>query len=282
MTSFDRRQNRQHRRRSTASFRRIALGAITATTALSFGIGSAQALPTLPTLPGSPALPQMPASPALPQLPQLPAQPVSPDAKSIIDSAYSHAQGTTAPTIALIRQGATGAINALPLSAEQKASAIELLTQTLDTIEPAPSTPPQQPAPEPVTEPVTEPQPEAQPRPEPSNPCPATATACVDLANQQTWLQENGEITYGPVPITSGMPGYETTTGNLTVLRKVKDEWSQPYNGPMPYAVYFTNDGEAFHEGSLNEASHGCIHLSHDAAVMYFDTLDIGDGVYIW
>ena len=80
----------------------------------------------------------------------------------------------------------------------------------------------------------------------------------------------------------AGMPGHETTTGNLTVQRKVKDEWSVPYNGPMPYSVYFTSDGEAFHEGSVDVQSHGCIHLNHDDAVTYFDTLQVGDGVYIW
>ena len=100
--------------------------------------------------------------------------------------------------------------------------------------------------------------------------------------SQKTWLQENGNITYGPVPMSSGMPGYETTRGHLSVTRKVRDEWSRPYNGPMPFSVYFTNDGEAFHEGSVNQMSHGCIHLNHDDAVKYFDTLQVGDGVYIW
>ena len=135
---------------------------------------------------------------------------------------------------------------------------------------------------EPAPAPAPEPAPAPRPEPKPASPCPPTARACVDLANNKSWLQENGHITFGPVPISSGKPGYETTKGSLSVTRKVRDEWSVPYNGPMPFAVYFTNTGEAFHEGSVDVPSHGCIHLDHDAAVKYFDTLQVGDNVFIW
>ncbi|MFC6317144.1 L,D-transpeptidase [Corynebacterium gerontici] len=130
-----------------------------------------------------------------------------------------------------------------------------------------------QPAPQPrVVEPVT-----------PNNPCPAYADACIDLGKQESWLQKDGKITYGPVPISSGRAGYETPKGKHVVNRKVKDEVSREFNNaPMPNAVYFTDNGIAFHEGDPNIASHGCIHLRHDDSVKYFDTLQNGDIVYVF
>lgn len=113
--------------------------------------------------------------------------------------------------------------------------------------------------------------------------CPATARACVDLTRQEAWLQTDGRITYGPIPASGGAPGFETTTGNLTVLRKVKDEVSYEFNmAPMPYSVYFTTNGMAFHQGVVGELSHGCIHLNRADAQKFFNTLNIGDSVYIF
>lgn len=40
-----------------------------------------------------------------------------------------------------------------------------------------------------------------------NNPCPAYADACVDLDKQESWLQHDGKVTYGPVPISSGRAG---------------------------------------------------------------------------
>ena len=67
------------------------------------------------------------------------------------------------------------------------------------------------------------------------------------------------------------------------MTRKVKDEISYEFdNAPMPYAVYFTNNGHAFHEGSTNVQSAGCVRLSHDAAKFFFENLQVGDVVYIY
>jgi hypothetical protein len=115
-----------------------------------------------------------------------------------------------------------------------------------------------------------------------NNPCPAAASACVDLTNEQAWLQSAGKITYGPVPMTSGMDGYRTGTGMFSVFWLDKDHKSSIFNNaPMPNSVFFDN-GIAFHEGSLSDQSHGCIHLSWDASETFFDTLSVGDGVYVW
>ena len=114
-------------------------------------------------------------------------------------------------------------------------------------------------------------------------PCPATARACVDLAGQRTWLQKDGNVEYGPITMSSGAQGWETPRGTHKVSRKVKDEISREFhNAPMPYSVYFTNTGVAFHAGRVDWLSHGCIHLNHDDAVTYFNSLKPGDVVFVY
>lgn len=126
-------------------------------------------------------------------------------------------------------------------------------------------------------------QPAPRPAPPASNPCPATARACVDLRNQTTWLQDNGRVTFGPVGMSSGGPGKETPRGNFRVVRKVRDEVSHEFNdAPMPFAVYFTNQGHAFHQGSTSTRSAGCVRLPRDAAQRYFGDLNVGDQVSIF
>lgn len=115
------------------------------------------------------------------------------------------------------------------------------------------------------------------------NPCPANAKACVDLTNNTTWLQSNGTVTAGPYKHIAGRQGHRTPTGMFTVQWKNKDHKSQEFNqAPMPYAIFFTNTGVAFHVGSLSNPSHGCIHLSESAAKMYWDALKPGDRVYVF
>ncbi|PWW52646.1 L,D-transpeptidase-like protein [Actinokineospora spheciospongiae] len=111
--------------------------------------------------------------------------------------------------------------------------------------------------------------------------CAPEAKACVSLSTQTTWLMADGVAYYGGVPITSGKPGYETPPGTYHVTFKNIDHWSKAYDAPMPYAVFFTESGIAFHEGSLTQASHGCIHLSQAAAKLYFDSLQPGDVVQV-
>jgi hypothetical protein len=133
-----------------------------------------------------------------------------------------------------------------------------------------------------VKEPIVNPNAEGAAAAQASNPCPASADACIDLANDQTWLQSGGTITYGPVPITSGRAGYRTPAGTFSVFFKDRDHKSSLFNdAPMPNSVFF-NGGIAFHQGSLYDQSHGCIHLSWSASETYFSSLGIGDTVYVW
>ena len=84
-----------------------------------------------------------------------------------------------------------------------------------------------------------------------------------------------------PVTISHGKPGYETPVGTFSVLRKVKNDWSVPYNGPMPNAVYFTTTGIAFHQGDTAVQSHGCIRMPMDASLVFYDNLMIGEQVQV-
>lgn len=111
-------------------------------------------------------------------------------------------------------------------------------------------------------------------------PCVAAARACLDLSARQAWLVNFGMVTYGPAPVTTGRRGYETPPGMFRVTFKNKHFWSTTYHAPMPYSVFF-NGGIAFHEGSLNALSHGCVHLPRQAAIAFFDTLRPGEMVQV-
>ena len=143
------------------------------------------------------------------------------------------------------------------------------------------------------TAPAPEPEPEPAPAPPSNTPpaaprvdrgsCPATARACVDLSGNRTWLQENGEISYGPVSHSPGRPEAPTPRGDFTVNRKVRDEVSWEFNNaPMPFAIYFTHNGHAFHAGALDSRSAGCVRLNYNDAAHYFDNVHIGDTVHIY
>ncbi|PRY46732.1 L,D-transpeptidase [Umezawaea tangerina] len=127
------------------------------------------------------------------------------------------------------------------------------------------------------------PLPQPAPPRAPVNPCGITNGACVRMSTSESWLITDGAVSYGPVPSAFGMAGYETPTGRFQVLRKVRDEISFDFdNTPMPYAVYFTDYGIAFHQGDLAPgSSHGCVHLAPDAAARFFDTLQPGAEVQV-
>ncbi len=178
-----------------------------------------------------------------------------------------------------------GSTSAGPSSSAQPSSSAAPASSSASSSSEAPAPAPE-PAPAPSTSSEAPPPPQPAPPPPPvtvaGTPCDITNGACVELSSQQTWLISNGAVTYGPVPITSGRPGYETPTGYFPVLHKVLHEISRPYNNaPMPYSVYFTNYGIAFHEGSLEVPSHGCVHLSQEAAATYFDFLQSGQQVQV-
>jgi hypothetical protein len=112
-------------------------------------------------------------------------------------------------------------------------------------------------------------------------PCSSSARACLDLSANRAWLLQGGKVQYGPVPVTHGRKGYLTPPGTFRVSFKDMNHKSSLFNSaPMPYSVFF-NGGVAFHQGSLRQLSHGCVHLSRPAAQTFFDTLQTGDVVQV-
>lgn len=112
-------------------------------------------------------------------------------------------------------------------------------------------------------------------------PCGAGVDACIDLSANKSWLIKDGAVTYGPVPITHGRPGHVTPPGTFHVGWKDIDHKSSEFDdAPMPFSVFF-NGGIAFHQGSLSDLSHGCIHLSRTAAETYYNGLAVGDTVQV-
>jgi L,D-transpeptidase catalytic domain len=115
--------------------------------------------------------------------------------------------------------------------------------------------------------------------------CPAAATACVDLTKHLTWLQSDGHITYGPVSMEPGPPGTRQATprGTFHVQWRAGANYiSTEYHVPIPYAVFFAPGGVAFHGGSLDTPSHGCVHLDIGSARYYHDHLPTGAEVVVF
>jgi lipoprotein-anchoring transpeptidase ErfK/SrfK len=149
----------------------------------------------------------------------------------------------------------------------------------------APSLPPLSTAPRPTAAPTiglpsSTGAPSSAPAGDTPPPCAPTARACVDLSANRSWLMRGGRVAYGPVPITHGRPGFRTPPGTFQVATKRRDHVSSIYDAEMPWSVFF-NGGIAFHEGSLTVTSHGCIHLSPEAAETFFSDLSVGDVVQV-
>lgn len=111
-------------------------------------------------------------------------------------------------------------------------------------------------------------------------PCSAQARACLRLGTNEAWLMDNGKVTFGPTPISHGMPGFETPPGVFKVAFKEPFHWSTMHQAPMEYAIFFNGD-IAFHIGPTDKKSHGCIRMTPDGAKQFFSYLNPGDVVEV-
>ena len=111
--------------------------------------------------------------------------------------------------------------------------------------------------------------------------CSPRAEACVSRAQRVAWLQHAGRVTYGPVPVALGSTSQPTPRGRYAVVWKDAEHTSSSYGTDMPFSVFFAGGGIAFHEGPLDEHSHGCVHLGHAAAAAFFAALAPGDRVHV-
>jgi lipoprotein-anchoring transpeptidase ErfK/SrfK len=112
-------------------------------------------------------------------------------------------------------------------------------------------------------------------------PCTATAKACVDIADGEAWLLDDGAVTRGPVHVMTGDEDDPTPVGTFHVQWKAVQYTSRQYLVQMPYSVFFADGGVAFHEGRQDTYSGGCVKLGHNDAVAWFNYLQVGDEVQV-
>jgi len=118
-------------------------------------------------------------------------------------------------------------------------------------------------------------------------PCTPDTVACVSITEHKAWLFDNGVISHGPVDVATGGPGQETPAGDHHVQWKNKNHKSQEFKlpdgqpSPMPFAVFFADGGVAFHEGTLERRSAGCVRLNMADAQTFYTYLQLGDKVQI-
>ncbi|MGW0523095.1 L,D-transpeptidase [Crossiella sp. NPDC003009] len=171
--------------------------------------------------------------------------------------------------------GNTGQVasSAAPSSSTSESTSKQPSTTRPTTTQPTTTTPPK-------------PKPEQKDTVEPASagnttPCKDTARACIDLSANKAWIMADGKVVAGPVPITHGRKGWLTPPGTFRVNVKRPMHYSSIFNNAkMPWSVFF-NGGIAFHQGSLREKSHGCIHLSPSAAKQFYNHLSNGDIVHV-
>ena len=112
-------------------------------------------------------------------------------------------------------------------------------------------------------------------------PCTTTAKACVDIADGEAWLLDDGAVTRGPVHVMTGDEDDPTPIGTFHVQWKAIQYTSRQYLVQMPYSVFFADGGVAFHEGRQDTYSGGCVKLGHSDAVAWFNYLQVGDEVQV-
>lgn len=125
----------------------------------------------------------------------------------------------------------------------------------------------------------------------PGTPCNKGTVACVALGkdgyNATTWFIKDDKVLRGPMASSSGGPGKDTPTGTWKVISKDVDHVSSETttNGrpsPMPYSVFFSSSGYAFHGGgTVDKRTAGCIRLSNSDASYLYDHINIGDSVQV-
>ncbi|MET8829062.1 L,D-transpeptidase [Streptomyces sp. NPDC004610] len=69
---------------------------------------------------------------------------------------------------------------------------------------------------------------------------------CIDQNRQILWVEDAGRVIFRPVPARTGMPGYATRNGRFGIFRREKEFWSTQFDGPMPFAQFFSG-GQALH-----------------------------------
>ena len=104
----------------------------------------------------------------------------------------------------------------------------------------------------------------------------------VSLDKQRATLFADG-VAVAQSKISSGTPTHPTPMGVFNILQKSRHHVSNLYDAPMPFMQRITWSGSALHEGPLPgyPASHGCVRLPNEFALLLWRTTKLGARVII-
>lgn len=110
---------------------------------------------------------------------------------------------------------------------------------------------------------------------------------------QKLYAWDGNELVY-EFDVVTGRPGKETHAGVFSIFRKHQDYTSKTYGSPMPYTMFFTEDGKAVHgtewatlrsyvHAYITESvgSHGCVGLTREDAKAMFEWAPVNTRVVI-
>lgn len=120
------------------------------------------------------------------------------------------------------------------------------------------------------------------------------AKRIVVYTEDQILIAQEGDKVVHEFDVVTGKPGKETTEGLFHIGRKYEDYTSMTYDVPMPYSMFFSNDGKAIHatpwatvrsylHAYITESvgSSGRVGLNEDDARTLFKWAPIGTPVQI-
>jgi lipoprotein-anchoring transpeptidase ErfK/SrfK len=115
----------------------------------------------------------------------------------------------------------------------------------------------------------------------------------VDVDSQRLAAIEDFRAVY-IFHVVTGRPEKETTVGKYKIFKKYEDYTSKKYDVPMPYSMFFSQDGKAIHGTQwatlrsylhtyITESvgSHGCVGLTEEDAKTLFAWAPVGTPIVI-
>ncbi len=105
----------------------------------------------------------------------------------------------------------------------------------------------------------------------------------IDIGAQRAYLLKDGDIAF-ETPISTGRGSRMTTRGTFSITEKIRSgKWSNLYHCPLPGWMRIGNMAIGMHEGDLPgyPASHGCVRMPIESALLIFDNAPKGTTVQI-
>ena len=116
----------------------------------------------------------------------------------------------------------------------------------------------------------------------------------VVIIDTQVLLAMEGNKVVYEYDVVTGRPKKETHPGDYRISRKYEDYTSKTYGSPMPYSMFFSQDGKAIHgtqwatlrsylHAYVTESvgSHGCVGLTKEDAKALFDWVPVGTPIEV-